>query len=124
MLRDKIKAVVHCDLASSKIVEEGYEGPYDEVNCDGVLDDSKPKEQFMEGVKKLSSLVKKGGYLMITTDDADSYSFSGIEFINLLEISQEDIQEAFFAAGFINVSYRCYMPYDDTILTLTIGQKA
>ena len=118
--------MVHCDLASPKIVEEGYEGPYDVVNCDGVLDDlSKTKEQFMEGVKKLSSLVKKGGYLMITTDDADSYSFSGIEFINLLEISQEDIQEAFFAAGFINVSYRCYMPYyDDTILTLTIGQKA
>ena len=123
MLRDKIKAVVHCDLTSHNIVEEGYEGPYDLVNCDGVLDDiCTSKEQFAEGVKKLSSLVKKGGYLMITTDDTDSYSFSGIEFINVLDLSKEDIQDAFLATGLVNVSCKCYMSYDDTFLT--IGQKA
>ena len=38
MLRDKITAVVPCDLATENIIAEGYEGPYDIVNCIGVLD--------------------------------------------------------------------------------------
>ncbi len=37
MLRDKT-AVVPCDLTAENIIAEGYEGPYDIVNCIGVLD--------------------------------------------------------------------------------------
>ena len=32
-LREKVHAVVSCDLSSSSLVEQGYEGPYDMVNC-------------------------------------------------------------------------------------------
>ena len=122
MLQDKIKAVIHCDLASENIIEEGFRGPYDVVNCDGVLDAiCKTKEQFIEGVKKLSTLLKKGGHLIVTTDDSDSYGFSDVEFITPIDINQSILEEAFLAAGFIDVSCKSYSSYAFSFLT--IGQK-
>ena len=100
-LRRSIKAVVHCDLAADPIVEKGYEGPYDVVNCSGVLDViCETKEQYMCGMKKMSALVKKGGYLIVTgnTEDEDTYT-AGATFTTPLDITEDDMKEAFTAAG-------------------------
>ena len=46
-LRKKIEAVVHCDLAADPIIDKGYEGPYDVVNCNGLLDTICPTKDIL-----------------------------------------------------------------------------
>lgn len=123
MLRDKIHAVVHCDLAVDNLVEEGYAGPYDVVNCTGVLDAiCATLEEFADGVKKLSSLVKKDGYLIVNLDkNSDSYLVSNAEFVNPIVLTEEDLKNAYTAAGFVGITMKTYRTIDTYILV--IGQK-
>ena len=100
-LRRSIKAVIHCDLAADPIVEKEYEGPYDIVNASGVLDViCKTKKQYIGGMKKLSALVNKGGYLLLAgnTEDDETYT-AGATFSTPLDVTEDDIKEAFIAAG-------------------------
>ena len=102
-VRKTIKAVVHCDLAADPIVEKGYEGPYDIVNASGVLDViCETKEQYIDGMIKLAALVKKGGRLLIcgNTEDDETYT-AGATFTTPLDVTVEDVKEAFIAAGLI-----------------------
>ena len=121
-LREKIKAVVHCDLAADPIIDQGYEGPYDVVNCNGLLDAICPtKDVFVQSVQKLASLVKKGGYLIADTDESDSYSVAGATFSTPLSVTKDDIQKAFSKAGFSIFQFTTFVSFDKA--TLTIAQK-
>ena len=121
-LREKIRAVIHCDLTASKIIEDGYEGPYDVINCTGLMDTiCSTKEQFKDGIKNLGALIKKGGHLIINTDDLESYLVAPTRFDTPLAIEDEDIEEAYTEAGFNIVSLDTYITLDE--YTLTIGQK-
>ena len=116
-LRRSIKAVVHCDLAAKPIVEKGYEGPYDVVNCSWVLDSiCETKEQYFDGVKKLSTLVKKGGYLILTLGiEYETYD-AGEEFETPLNVTVGDIKEAFTASGFSEINCLTYKVDEETVL--------
>ena len=121
LLRKKIEAVVHCDLAEKNIIEECYMGPYDVVTCIGVLDAiCATRDQFSGSVKKISTLVKKDGYLIITTDGSEGY-VAGAEFITPLTVTAEDCKEDFTAAGFTKISCFSYTTFADVVMT--IGQK-
>lgn len=123
MLREKINAVIPCDFTSDNFIEGGYEGPYDVVSCTGVLDAiCQTKEQFIECIKKLSTLVRVGGYLIITTDDSESYNVSETEFVTPFYLTDDEIQEIFLAAGISEVSFKTIMTFDEAVLS--IGHKA
>ena len=122
-LREKVHAVVSCDLSSSSLVERGYEGPYDVVNCTGVLDSiCSTVEQFSLGVKKLSSLVKGGGYLILNNDyTSESYFVGDAEFVTPLNVTESDIKDAFYSSGFSEVAFESYCASER--YTLAIGHK-
>ena len=122
-LREKIHAVVSCDLSSSSLVERGYEGPYDVVNCTGVLDSiCSTVEQFSLGVKKLSSLVKGGGYLILNNDyTSESFFIGDAEFVTPLIVTESDIKDAFYSSGFSEVAFESYCASER--YTLAIGHK-
>ena len=66
LMRKALRAVVHCDLLADKIVPPGYEGPYDIVSCLSCLECvCTSVESLGEAIRKLSLLVKSGGYLML-----------------------------------------------------------
>ncbi len=122
LLREKLQAVVYCDLTADKIIEEGYEGPYDVINCTGLLDAiCKTKQQFRDSIKKLGAMLKKGGHLVINTDDTEQYSVASTTFNTPLYIEDEDLEEAYAEAGFNIICLETYITFDE--YTLTIGQK-
>ena len=66
MVRNKVKAVVKCDVNNENILEEGYEGPYDAICSVAGLDSaSDTKEKYAENVKKLTALLKPGGHILL-----------------------------------------------------------
>ncbi len=122
-LREKIQAVIHCDLASENIVGKEYSGPYDIINCNGVLDSiCSTKEQFSEGLKKIAALLKQGGHFILSTDDYDSYFVGEIEFFTPLALSVEEYKEAFAFAGLQVIQYEVYESYSE-ISFLMIAQR-
>ena len=57
--RKKIKAVVTCDLTKSRIIDEGYEGPYDIVtNILCVENVATNAEEYKMYYRKLASTCK------------------------------------------------------------------
>ena len=120
MLREKVHAVVSCDLSSSSLMERGYEGL---VNCTGVLDSiCSTVEQFSLGVKKLSSLVKGEGYLILNNDyTSESYFVGDAEFVTPLNVMESDIKDAFYSSEFSEVAFESYCASER--YTLAIGHK-
>ena len=66
MVRNAVKAVVHCDLSQDCPIEEGFDRQYDVVTsslcvCAAV----QTHEEYRQGFAKLGKLVKPGGTMMI-----------------------------------------------------------
>lgn len=66
-LRKVIKGVVPCDVRSQdQLICKGYEGPYDVVYCFFVLAGATATvEEYKTAMKRVSSLIKKGGSLLL-----------------------------------------------------------
>ena len=111
-MRDVFKGVIYCDIKKEQIVPTEYRGPYDYVFCICVLDCvCQSIEAFATCIKKLSCLVKVGGYLhtemSIDTEDItcrDSYAVGEIEYKKALKLSILDITETLKVEGFSIVS--------------------
>ena len=123
-LRSKVKAVVECDLTKDQFIAEGYEGPYDVVICSlviGVV--CRDPESYAVGIKRLASLIKGGGHLLLyTTAQEDSscgfYTINGTEF-HFLSLQKELIFQIMEQSGFSDIYYEL-TPYN---LDLTAGRE-
>ena len=96
-LRQKIKAVVPCNLTQDPPLPKEHTGPYDILISCLVIDVTATSiEEYEDQWKKFSLLVKKGGYLLIvvgtsSTDEKfcfDHYTLKGKNF-NVLLPSQQ-----------------------------------
>ena len=98
------KAVVSCDLRSEKIIQNGYEGPYDIVTCVGVVETcARNEEEFDVFVHKLSFLVREGGKIILGCwkhpPGVDGYKV-GNEFFNDLPVEEDFVVACLKKAGF------------------------
>ena len=108
VLRDKVKAVVACDITKDQFIEEGYEGPYDVVKsllC--VSNAATNTEEHCSHLRKLASLVKINGTLLfadITMKSAKLFSYKlGDKEFDAFKISTEDIVSTLQTAGFSEI---------------------
>ena len=66
LVRSTIKAIVPGDLTKDIVIKSGYEGPYDVVHLALTLNvTAKSVEDYKAQVKKVASLVKPGGKLIL-----------------------------------------------------------
>ena len=108
VFRDKVKAVVECDITKDQFIEEGYEGPYDVVKsllCLGVP--ATNKDEYISFLKKLMSLVKINGTLLFADVTVESvkwcpYKVGDKEF-DSFNIPAKDIVSMLRAAGFTDI---------------------
>ncbi len=65
-MKEKMAAVVQCDITVDSFISEGYEGPYDIVLSSLCMENAcKSIEDYRAAMKKLVSLVNKEGYFFI-----------------------------------------------------------
>ncbi len=65
-MKEKMAAVVQCDITVDSFISEGYEGPYDIVLSSLCMENAcKSIEDYRAAMKKLVSLVNKEGYLFL-----------------------------------------------------------
>ena len=110
VLRDKVKAVVACDLTKDQFIEEEYEGPYDVVKsllCLGVPATNKDEYIILSFLRKLACLVKINGTLLFSDVTVESakwcpYKVGSKEF-DPFNIPTEDIVSMLRAAGFSDI---------------------
>ena len=70
-LRQKIKAIVPCDITQDPPISQEYAGPYDILVCCCVLGGTaKTLHDYEEQLKRLYSLIKPGGYLLFAVPTA------------------------------------------------------
>lgn len=108
-LRSKVKAIVPCDINQDEFIAKGYEGPYDIVmtfQC--LMTCCKDVESYNSAVKKLASLVKVGGRLILYTSkredcDVGFYTIKGKMFYDALPLSEKILTEALKQNGFTDI---------------------
>ena len=125
VLRDKVKAVVTCDLTKDQFIEEGYEGPYDVVEsflCLGVPVTN--RDEYLTFLRKVASLVKMNGTLLFSDVTVESakwcpYKIDGKKF-DSYNVSIEDIVSTLRADGFSEIVVKVLgrtknLPVDETL---------
>ena len=137
-MRDVFKAAVRCDLTAEQVISEEYRGPYDYVICSGVLDSvCRSPEAFAMAVRKLSGLVKVGGYLHIEmsygTEDtkcSGCYEVGKIVYETVLSVTKAQITESIKAAGLTIMRELLYLDdceatakYKDYAVLVVAGKK-
>ena len=121
LVREKVKRVVPCDINSSTIIAEGFEGPYDVVSSSGCMECScSTRRAFKVNIKKLSVLVKPGGYMMLYLGERKMESESGIYYTGSHRHTAVNVNAPFVAdvlknAGFSDIkTFSC--PGDPHVL--------
>ena len=137
-MRSVLEAVVYCDAKSDKVIAEGYEGAYDIVTCSFCLECVfQSIESLSEAVGRISTLVKPGGYLIVTCSSIDNESapyfveekpIAGFKYSGFLCAPTQSYVDVFKANGYAVIS-QVLRPYhhptldcDDTV-GITIGKK-
>ena len=88
-VRSKIKAVVSCDITKDQFIAEGFEGPYDIVQCSLCLENPcRDYDSYRGAIKKLASLLRSGGYFILYSSfhkkgDECFYIINGRKFFHL-----------------------------------------
>ena len=110
LLRNKVKAVVPCDIFQPEPVED--KGPYDIVSSFLCLEYVCPTtEEYREAIAKLAHLVKPGGaLLMLTDEDVQSWDVAGKK-LKTAPISREFLRESLEFAGFSNITIT-FLPFE------------
>ena len=120
LLRDKVKAVVACDITKDQFIEEGYEGPYDVVISSLCLSNAATNtEEYISRLSKIASLVKLNGTLLysdVTVKSAklSPYMFGGKEF-KAFNTSAEGIVSTLRMAGFSEIVVKDLKGPDKTL---------
>ena len=128
-LRNKISAVVPCDITQDRIIAEGFEGPYDVVLNLHVLEAAYDTlEAYKAGFTKVAALVKEGGYLIISTSKRDHhvngergfYVMNGVKFFDILPTSRLFLVEILSQNGFADICEH-FIPIEATADTNVQG---
>ena len=120
VLRDKVKAVVACDITKDQFIEEGYEGPYDVVKSILCLGNTATNnDEYLTHLRKVASLVKMNGTLLYSDVTAESpkwgpYKFGGKEF-EAFNTSAEDIVSTLRIEGFSEIVVKDMKGTDKTL---------
>ena len=125
-LRQKIKAIVPCDITQDPPIPHEYAGPYDILICSLVIDaTSTSVNEYEEQLKRLSALIKRGGYLLFvggtTPNDKEfSYSFymANERRFNVLLLSPQFLLSMLEKIGFSIIGTKDH-PYKDFYITKT-----
>ena len=113
MIRQVVKAVVHCDLTQDPPIESGYDRQYDVVNsCFCVCSASRTHQEYREGITKLAKLVKPGGVLMIYESEHRTCQLASYYLNNrpfpYVAVTSDFALKAFRDAGFSDVTIRIF----------------
>ena len=111
-MRSLVK-VVPCDISLNPPIENGYEGPYDVVICCLCLETcSNSVDEYRAGIAKLSSLIKPGGSLLISSlveqnEDKEPHYFVGSHCFHNLDVSYDLITSSLKVArlNIVSVDY-------------------
>ena len=110
-LRESIKAVVPCDISQDPPIAEAFAGPqYDVVMSVLCLEGAcETRHDYKAAVRKLRSLIKPGGYLLLycslkNTESYGHYHVGENKFM-LLGVSLEFVLESLKDSGFLDVQY-------------------
>ena len=109
LVRQLVKAVVHCDITQDPPIEKGYDRQYDVVMTSLCLSvSSRTPEDFRNGIARLGKLVKPGGMLMVYDSERESvqqrlYRVGEAEFLQL-DVTQDFAKTALIEAGFTDVA--------------------
>lgn len=122
-VRDKVKNVVSADINNSlRIIEEGFEGPYDVISSSCCLESSCSKrEAFESNLKKLSALLRPGGRLMLYLTERKMDRESGFYYIGsqkhaIVSVNAEYVADLLRSIGFSDVRCSTCRPTDLTLL--------
>ena len=107
LIRNKVKAVVACDVNKHPPIEEEYCREYDVVMCCLVLQcATQSKAEFEAGMKRLATLVKPGGLFLfvgvIRTAEVGFYVVANKRFRSY-GVSHEMAKETMEKAGFSDI---------------------
>ena len=108
LVRSTIKAIVPGDLTKDIVIKSGYEGPYDVVHLALTLNvTAKSVEDYKVHVKKVASLVKPGGKLILLEPERHMnqdyfYPHTGHSW-KYFSISSQFVAKFLEEAGFTNV---------------------
>ena len=91
MLRNKVKAVVSCDIIKEEFIERTYcnKNSYDIVMSSLCLEAGcKDLDSYEHGIKKLASLIRVGGYLLLCSTRRESceegfYIVNNVKYYNI-----------------------------------------
>ena len=103
-VRRLVKAVVHCDLTQDPPIERGYDQQYDVVMSSLCIDVvARTREEYSQGMNKLSKLVKPGGTLLILGTEIrgeDGFYVVGEEKFRAFGVASDFAAKAMTNAGF------------------------
>ncbi len=135
-MRKVVKAVVPCNIFEEKPIEQGYEGPYDVISSCFCLEGCiTTVEEYAAGIKRLSSLLKPGGRLVIYTSERENIGKVGDwkvgeHVFHVLAINGDFIKTTLEQSGFSSVTVKhfkanVHVAYSDTPGTMfVIATKA
>ena len=124
LVRQRVKAVVHCDITQDPPIEKGYNKQYDVVMTSLCLSaTSRTPEDFRNGIARLGKLVKPGGILMEYDSERESvrqrlYHVGDAEFL-ALDVTRDFAKTAIIDAGFTNVHVQ---KASDSVLRKELGE--
>ena len=108
-LRKKL-SVVPCDVTQpEKIIAEGFENPYDVVMSFHCLEAAyKTLELYKLGLLKLTTLVKEGGYLLLSISKREPsevpfYRINDVKYYDVYPISKAFLVESLTEYGFTDI---------------------
>lgn len=103
LMREKIKDVIPCDAANPSLFStDPLDCQYDIVQSKGCIEAVVgTREAYSEGIAKLASFVKPGGYLVVITGKhCQSYCFPGVDYsLYVLEVDTEDVLRGIEMSG-------------------------
>ena len=120
-LRKSIKAVVPCDISQDPPIAEGFAGlQYDVVMSILCLESAcKTKDEYKAAVRKLTSLVKPGGYLVLycslkTMESRYGHYHVGENKFTFLGVTLEFVLESLKDGGLLDIHYSL-LPEEDLL---------
>ena len=106
MVREKVKAVVPCDITKDPPIPQEYMCQYDIVQSFLCLNSAcQTKEECFAGITRMASLIKPGGKLILylAEEEGEAFYVVGSENFFSLPISKAGVLKAIEEAGFCNI---------------------
>ena len=101
LLCSQIKAIIACDITQDYPLETKQE-PFDIVSTSLCLEAAcKSYDEYKTAVKKLGSLLKPGGFMIMTAVESETFYMAGGKRWFCLSLTLAQIREALELAGFV-----------------------